>query len=165
MSVMVSDDSHRRLTLGDPPGRPYGSARTRSHRSRPGFVFLLSVLVIGVIVTEMAMSLILLGVAAGQSGLTVMQTAQAFENAQTCAERGLRSLRADLSYDGGETVPLPNGSCSIAHTGGSGNADRALCVVGQSGRSTRRLEISIRQLYPSVKITSWKEVSTFSLCP
>lgn len=143
--------------------RPYGPNFMR--RRRGGFVFLLSVLVIGVIVTEMAMSLILLGVAAQQSGLTVAQTAQAFGNAQTCAERALRNLRSDLSYDGGETVVLENGSCSIAHTGGGGNANRALCVQGDSGRSTRRIEISIRQIYPSVKITSWREVSSFTLCP
>ncbi len=134
-------------------------------KKRGGFIFLLSVLVIGVIVTGMAMSLILLGVAAQQSGLTVVQTAQALENAQTCAERGLRSLRADLSYDGGESATLVNGTCSIAHTGGSGNAGRTLCVQGESGRSTRRIEISILRLYPSVKITSWREVSSFTLCP
>ncbi len=133
--------------------------------SRPGYVFLISVLIIGAIVTEMAVSLILLGIAAQQSGLTVVQSTQAYENAQTCAERGLRSLRADLSYDGGESFGLPYGTCSIARTAGSGNADRALCVTGVNGKNTRRLEISIRQLYPSVKIISWKEVGEFTLCP
>lgn len=132
---------------------------------RPGFVFLLSILVIGAIVTEMAMSLILLGLAAQMSGLTVVQSAQSFEYAQACAERSLLSLRYDLSYDGGETVTFDNGSCAVAHTGGSGNADRAVCVIGQSGKSTRRMEIAIEQVYPRVKISSWKEVSAFSLCP
>ncbi len=133
--------------------------------NRPGFVFLLSILVIGAIVTEMAMSLILLGLAAQMSGQTVEQSAQSFEYAQACAERGLFSLRSDLSYDGGETVIFDNGSCTIAHTGGSGNADRALCILGRSGKTSRRIEIAIEQVYPRVKITSWKEVGEFSRCP
>ena len=133
--------------------------------SRKGFVFLISVLIIGSIVTAMTMSLILLGLAAEQSGLTVVQSAQAYEYAQTCAERGLRSLRADLSYDGGEAFTFGNGSCSIAHTRGSGNANRALCVQGSSGRSTRRIEVALQQVYPQVKIASWREVGAFTLCP
>ncbi len=132
---------------------------------RPGFVFLIAALIIGVIVSGMTISLILLGLGAQQSGLTVFQSAQAYENAQTCAERALRSLRLDLSYDGGEAFTLTNGSCSVARTGGSGNWDRTLCVEGISGRTTRRMEIGIKRMYPDVRIISWKEVDSFSLCP
>ena len=109
------------------------------HSSKPGFVFLLSVLVIGAIVIGMATSLILLGVGAQQSGFTVGKTAQAFEYAETCAERALRSLRLDLSYDGGEAFTFSDGSCVIAHTAGSGNTDRGLCLQGVSGNATRRI--------------------------
>ena len=137
----------------------------RPARGRPGFTFLIAALIIGVIVSGMTISLILLGLGAQQSGLTILQSAQAYENAQTCAERALRSLRRDLSYDGGETFTLTNGTCSIAHTGGSGNGDRALCVAGESGRTTRRMEIGIKRVYPDVRITSWKEVDAFTLCP
>ncbi len=156
---------HSLSSLRAMAGRPTSVHLRRTSAGRPGFVFLISVLVIGIIVTEMAMSLILLGLAAQQSGFTVAQTAQAFENAQTCAERGLRSLRADLSYDGNETFTLVNGTCSITRTGGSGNQDRALCVQGESGRSTRRIEIAIQEVYPSIKILSWSEVGSFTLCP
>lgn len=132
---------------------------------RPGFVFLIAALIIGVIVSGMTISLILLGLGAQQSGLTILQSAQAYENAQTCAERALRSLRLDLSYDGGEEFTLVNGTCSVAHTAGSGNWDRALCAEGVSGRTTRRMEIAIKRIYPDVRIVSWKEVDSFSLCP
>ena len=133
--------------------------------SRRGFVFLLSVLVIGAIVMGMVLSLVLLGIAAEQNSLAVAQGVQAHEYALTCAERGLRNLRSDLSYDGGETVTFADGGCGVAHTGGSGNTNRALCLQGWSGRSTRRIEIMIREVYPRVKIASWKEVSVFTLCP
>ena len=136
-----------------------------SPRSRPGYVFLLTVLVIGVIAGEMVLSLSLLGLAGEQSSLTVQQSAQAYAYAQTCTERALRELRLDLSYDGGVTVPFTDGSCTISHTGGAGNADRALCILGQSGKDMRQFELQISQIYPRLRIASWREVGTFSLCP
>ena len=153
--------------LDVPAGRPYGRSHyaIRMSRGKPGFVFLISVLIIGAIVTAMSTSLILLGIAAEQNGMTVVQSAQAYEYAQTCAERALLSLRSDLTYDGGETVTFSNGTCTVMHAGGSGNTDRTLCLEGTSGRTTRRLEIAIRKVYPQATVTSWREVSSFTLCP
>ncbi len=112
-----------------------------------------------------SVSLILLGLAAGQSGLSVRQSAQAWEYASTCAERALRSLRTDPTYVGNETFTFSSGSCDIRAVGGSGNTGRSLCTDGKSGDSTRRLEVSITRLYPSAVISSWREVPGFSLCP
>lgn len=134
-------------------------------KKRPGYVFLISVLIIGAIAVEMAVSLILLGLAAGQSGLALSQSAQAFEYAQTCAERALRELRSDLSFDGGMHVAFTDGSCSLRHTGGSGNGDRILCIEGRSGNAVRRMEIEIVRVYPRVTISSWKEVTVLTRCP
>ena len=134
-------------------------------RSRSGYVFLISVLVIGVIAVDMILSLTLLGIAAEHSGLTVQRAAQADEYAQSCAEQALLALRADPTYDGGTQVSFDDGTCSILHTGGSGTADRALCIEGRSGKTVRRLEIGIARLFPSVAISSWKQVRSFTLCP
>jgi hypothetical protein len=135
-----------------------------SHLRHPGYIFLISVLVIGSIATTTAVSLILLGLATQQTGLAVVQSAQALELAQTCAERGLRSLHADLTYAGGDTFSFTSGTCVIHHVGGAGNANRTLCVEGDSGNTVRRLEILIRKLYPQTTVASWKEVSAYSLC-
>ena len=135
------------------------------HRSRPGYIFLVTVLVIGVIATATASSLLLLGWAAEQNGLLMQQTNQAFEYAQTCAERAMRSLRSDLGYVGETTYAFSLGSCEIKTIGGAGNEKRTLCVAGYSGDSVRRMEASIDRLYPTVTIRSWQEVSAFSLCP
>lgn len=141
------------------------SMQYRLYHGRPGYVFLISVLVIGAIAAEMAFSLILLGLAGGQSSLSLSQSAQAYEHAQTCIERAIRDLQADISYDGGTAVPFDDGSCTVLHTGGSGNADRALCVEGRNGKSVRRFEIALARIHPSVAISSWREVGAFSLCP
>lgn len=133
--------------------------------SRPGYIFLITVLVIGAIATTTAVTLVLLGLASEQTGLTLHQSAQAYEHAQTCAERTIRSLRSDLTYTGSETFVLTNGTCAVEDIAGTGNDNRIICVEGRSGRTVRRFEIVLREVYPSVKVASWTEVSAFSLCP
>ena len=132
---------------------------------RKGYVFLISVLVTGVIAASTAVSLVLLGLASKQSSQSMQFSTQAFELAQTCAERALRSLRADTTYDGNETFTLTGGSCTINTIGGSGTADRDICVTGRSGTSTKRIQLDVPRLFPTVHIVSWKEVASFSLCP
>jgi hypothetical protein len=132
--------------------------------ARSGYVFLISVLVIGAIASATSVSLLLLGWAAEQSGLLLVHSAQAYEYAQTCAERTMHSLRRDLNYSGDETFAFDYGSCAVALIGGSGNEDRTVCVSGSSGDSTRRLQVQVARLYPSVMIESWQEVSAFTLC-
>lgn len=134
-------------------------------RQRTGYVFLMTVLVIGVIATATATSLMLLGWAAEQNGQLVVHSAQAFENAQTCTERALKQLRYDPAYAGSGIIMLGNGSCTIHAIGGQGNGERTLCSEGESGGSIRRLEVRVMRLYPSVIVKSWREVPSFSLCP
>lgn len=134
-------------------------------RSRPGYVFLLTVLVTGVIAATTALSLMLLAWAAEQNGYLFWQSAQAYEYAQTCAERAVVALRSDLSLADGETVAFAHGSCTVHDLGGSGNDDRAICVEGSVGESLRRIEIDIEQVLPTTVISSWHEVPSFTRCP
>lgn len=131
----------------------------------PGYAFLMTVLVTGMIASASAVSLLMLAWAAEQNGYLFWESAQAYEYAQTCAERTLRTLRSDLSYAGGEAFSFAHGSCSVLPMGGSGNADRTLCVQGSVGQATRRSEIRISQLLPTTRIASWQEVDSFSACP
>ncbi len=131
---------------------------------RPGYMFLVSVLFIGAIATATSVSLMLLGWAAQQNGQLVAQSTQAFEYAQTCAERTLRNLRYDPAYAGSGTITLSDGSCAVRSVTGQGNDTRVICSTGYSGQNTRRLEVVVSRLYPSVIVQSWREVSSFSLC-
>ncbi len=133
---------------------------------KPGYIFLLSVLVIGAIASVAATSLVLLGLARQQSSLAATQSAQALEFARTCLERGIRSLRSDLSYDGGLAATFSEGSCLLRHFGGFGNADRTLCAEGRSGNAVRRLEAVLQRVLPTTSVDSWVEVSDFTgACP
>lgn len=133
--------------------------------SRPGYVFLLTVLVTGVIAATSALSLMLLAWAAEQNGYLFGQTAQAYEYAQTCAERTLRTLRSDLSYAGNETFSFARGSCKVYALNGTGNNDRSVCISGTVGSAMRRVEIVVSQVRPTTLISSWEEVGSFTRCP
>ena len=133
-------------------------------RVRHGYIFLLSVLVVGVIASAVVVSLVLLGLAARRSGFTYQQSAQALALAHTCAERGLGTLREDNAYGGGVAVSFPEGSCEILLVGGSGNENRTLCAEGIAGTTVRRLEIVIDRILPETKIFSWQEVDLFTFC-
>jgi hypothetical protein len=133
--------------------------------SRPGYVFLISVLVVGVIASAVTVSLLLLGGAAERTAYSLQESVQAFENAQTCIERGLLALRADLNYAGGETVTLARGTCALRAIGGSGNLPRMLCAEGRSGLSVRRVEVKTIRIFPAVLVDTWHEVPSFTFCP
>lgn len=133
--------------------------------SRDGYVFLVTVLVVGVIATVTATSLMLLGWAAEQNGQLIAQSAQAFEYAQSCVERTLKRLLDDPAYAGSGTITFDYGNCHVYTIGGQGNDSRTICSEGFSGDNTRRLEVQLLRLYPSVQIRSWREVSSFTKCP
>lgn len=134
-------------------------------RAHKGYVFLVTVLMVGAISSATLVSLLLLGWAAEQNGALAVHAQQALEYAQTCAERSLRSLRLDPTYPGEQRYKFGNDSCYIRVIGGAGNYNRTLCIQGVATNVTRRLEIRINRLFPSVQIGSWQEVSSFTQCP
>ncbi len=133
--------------------------------SRPGYAFLLMVLIVGVIAAATATSLMLLGWAAEQNGFLLERSAQAEEYAKSCVEQTFRTLRLDPSYAGGETRIFPKGSCIIHPVVADGVNDRRLCVEGVSGSSMRRFQVNIEELFPRLAISSYEEVASFTLCP
>jgi len=137
----------------------------RTTSQHPGYVFLMTVLVTGMIASTSALSLLLLAWAAEQNGYLFWESTQAFEYAQTCAERSLLTLRSDLSYAGNETFTYDRGTCRVHALDGTGNNGRILCVEGTVGQAVRRIEITVNQVRPTTLITAWDEVSAFTKCP
>lgn len=134
-------------------------------RFRDGYAFLVTVLVIGVMATATATSLMLLGWAAEQNGFLYERSGQAEEYAKSCIERTFRRLRTEPTYAGGETMTFAKGSCVIHPVAGDGINDRRICVEGTSGRSTRRFQLNVSDLFPRIKTSSFAEVAAFTLCP
>lgn len=134
-------------------------------RSRPGYIFLISVLAVGAIVTTVVTVLLMTATTSLRSALSVERAATAHALAYSCAEHGLRSLWQDPDMTGGDTLTMTGGTCVIRGVGGWGNEERALCVEATSGDVTRRFEIDLALALPTVQVTSWAEVPAFTLCP
>lgn len=132
--------------------------------NRRGYIFLLSVIMIGAIATATLSSLLMIGVGSMQIGFTVRQSEQARSLAQTCAERALRALWEDTSYAGIEALTFSEGQCDILRVGGSGNENRSVCAEGRVGSTVRRYEILLEQVLPSIQVSAWREVDQFSAC-
>lgn len=134
-------------------------------RSRDGYAFLITVLVIGVMAVATATSLMLLGWAAEQNGFLIERSGQAEEYAKACLERTFRRLRLEPTYAGNETITFPKGSCVIRPVVGDGVNDRRVCVEGRSGNVVRRFQADIAELFPAIRTSSFAEVIEFTSCP
>ena len=131
---------------------------------RNGYTFLLSVLFVGAIATAVTGTMLLLGWVSLRNSVTLENSSKAFESAMTCADNGLIELLEDSQYSGNEEIANGDGTCWILPIGGSGNENRTLCVEGVYQDVTRRMEIIIQRLLPSIQIYSWQEVGYFSSC-
>ncbi len=134
-------------------------------RSHPGYVFLLSVLAVGTIAAVTIVSLALLGTSALRSSQSYRDSVQAFQNAQSCAERALLAIHADQEYAGDEMITFTHGDCRILPLGGFGSVDRSICIEGRNEDALRRVAVHVGRIIPSIQITSWKEVLEFTTCP
>ncbi len=140
------------------------SPKPKALAARRGYVFLITILIIGSIASATVASMLLLATTSARTTLVYQQSVQALAYAQTCVERALRELRLDGSFTGNMAVTFGQDSCRILSVTGTGNENRGLCTEGKSGTVTRRIEVTIDRILPSVIISSWKEVSAFTLC-
>lgn len=136
----------------------------QSPRTSGGYIYLLSVLVVGMIAATVTFSFLLLATSSARTGIAVQRSAITMSVAQACAEYALRQLFENPDYTGNETRAYGAGECDILEVVGYGNENRSICIEATHGSVTRRLEILIKQLLPQVEIFSWQEVSVISAC-
>ncbi len=138
----------------------------RMTHTQPGYILLLSILVIGTIASAVVASMILLGTSSARSALSIQQSADAIALSQGCTEYALMKLRIDPTYGGSEVITQfqAGGSCHVLSTGGAGNDNRIICTEAKVGVVTRRMEIIVQRLLPKTLIYSWQEVPFFTLC-
>ncbi|MFH1671149.1 MAG: hypothetical protein ABIA92_06270 [Patescibacteria group bacterium] len=146
------------------PSSEFRSQEDKKPDIRSGYTFLLSVLFVGAIAITVTGTMLLLGWLTLRNSQIIEQSGRAFELATTCAEHGMIELFEDGNYTGDEDLTLSDGTCSILRTGGSGNENRTLCTEGMSGGTTRRFEIIIERILPSISIFAWQEVELFTSC-
>lgn len=145
---------------------PSAKLRTRifNFQLREGYIFLLTVLFVGIIAFSVVGSYLLFATVALQTGYAAEQSAQALELARTCAEQAIFSLQDNTAYAGEETLVRAEGTCTIFVPAGTGNSDRVICTQGTVGSAVRNMEIFIDSVLPAAEISSWREVSSITAC-
>jgi len=126
-----------------------------------GFVTLMSVLIIGVVGTAIAVFLILMGTDAYRTSFDLEQSFQAKALADACAEKALDAIRQDINYTGSETVSFDKGNCEILAIINPGTQSPTVRSKGTVGSAIRKAQISTQQITPQIKIQSWGEVADF----
>jgi hypothetical protein len=130
--------------------------------TRPGFIALISVLIVCAVAL-----LIGIGITLRAVGDLHIQTAdedalRAHMAVTSCAERGLIMLRQDLMYSGNETRTLGNGdTCHILPIAGLGNINRVMEATSTVNGATRKLHVVIYVVNPYLRASSWQEVADF----
>lgn len=132
--------------------------------SKPGYAFLMSVLIVGAIGALIVGVLLLAVTTMSKSVIDLERSSQAVAYAHTCAERALYALHQDSTYTGNQEIAFSSGTCAILAVAGWGNTDRQLCIAGTSSGSVHQFEIDIARLIPAVEIRSWNTVPAFSYC-
>ena len=120
---------------------------------RSGFLAMSTVLIVSAIVMAIAVSVSLIGIGEGKTGLLHNQGSTALFLAEGCMEDALLNLRASSSYTGG-TITRPDGSCTVTVTG---SGTYTLTATATSALSTRLLQV-VATRSGKVAISSWKEL-------
>jgi hypothetical protein len=135
--------------------------RTHNQTNSGGYVLLLSVLVVVVIGTAVATSLLLWSVTDAQTTTILQQSARARQLAQTCAEEALWQLQQDTAYAAGGTLTVGADSCSIVAITGTGGSNRVINASGTVGSVVRRVQVTVTTVANPPVIASWQEVADF----
>ena len=119
-----------------------------------GYIAILTVMILGVVVTIIASSLVLLGLGHTRSSLSESQSASAKAAADACTETALKQIRLLPTFTGSGNLTLSGSTCTytvIAATVSS------ITSTGISGNSTRRVTVDLSSRTPNVIFTKWQE--------
>ena len=123
-----------------------------------GYVALLSVLILGSIVTAVGVTLLVTGTDAQREILVTQQSVQARSLADTCAEEALQQLHDNTAFTGTNNLALGTGSCTYTVTS-TGVSTRTISTTATVGNVVRKAVVYVTMSSSSISITSWQEAS------
>ncbi len=129
----------------------------RHKTKQPGYITLLAVLVVGTITLTISVSTLLLGLGSSKTSFALEQSNLAKALANTCAEEALEEIRESTTFAGTGNIVFGSDTCtySVINNGGD---NRSITVSGTVGDITRKAQIALNAINPSIQITSWQEV-------
>jgi hypothetical protein len=123
---------------------------------KKGFATLFSVLIVAAIGLTIAVSTIMSGIGTIKSSLSLETSSEARALANACAEEALQMVRDSASFSGTNTLTLGNGECTYT-VNNAGGENRTITSSGTSGLATRKVNITIDRINPTIRIILWEE--------
>ena len=118
-----------------------------------GSVGILTAIVLGSVLTILAVTILLTGISSRNNALILNQSEQVFIPLEGCADNTLILLKRDNSYSGGSyTVDGVNCTAAINGT----DNERDIAISAEKGNIRRDLAIRV-QLKPEFGIIEWNE--------
>lgn len=130
----------------------------RLYTNRDGFVALVSVLVLGAVGLDLAVSLLMLGLDTGRTALTYSQAVQASGLASACADAGLSQLKAAVACEADGNLQVGSGSCDFTAAVAGGYACQ-LTATGTVQNVVRHVQVNLSQVDPSLTVASWRPIN------
>ena len=129
-----------------------------STRERPGYVLLLSVLIVGAIGLSVTLSMLLLGVDSSRTSTVHEQAVRARGMSDACAEVALQKIRDEVSFVGDGQLELEGDICVYSVTKEAGE-ERTVTAVGTAGVAVRKVLVHVSEIDPVLTIEDWREVA------
>ena len=134
--------------------------------TKPGFMYMATLLVLGIVFSTIAVSLLSASNDTVRQLQTLDRTLTSYTRSASCAQYGVYSLAQNDTYSGDEDIAVGTGTCSVLPVNVHADPniplylDRTVCAYAEDGDSSRMIEVKIDTLSGSVVITSWQEVFT-----
>lgn len=126
---------------------------------RDGFIALTSVLIIQAVTLAIVLAVGLRSIGESNMSGGEHQSHRALAMANLCAELALMRLESVRQYAGNETITIGSDSCQILAIEGVGNTNRKVITQSTVAGYTKRMNITLQRISPTMQITSWKEVN------
>lgn len=128
-------------------------------RTRHGFIALTSVLIIQTVTLAIVLAVGLRSVGESNMSGGEQQSHRALALANLCAELAMMRLESVLQYAGNQTITVGSDTCQILTIEGSGNLNRKVKTQSTIAGYTKKMNVTVTRISPSMQITSWKEVN------
>lgn len=128
--------------------------------NKKGVISLMSVLILGAAAGAITIALLAISTENFTRSEGFSNTIQAKALAESCAEYAMDSLLVDNSYSGGEILTFGADSCTINPILFSGS-QWTIQSEATYQNSTKRFEIRLDALAPSINIVQYEEVVSF----
>ena len=132
--------------------------KTAIKKNEKGFATIMAVIIVGAIGAAIAIGFLNKGIDATKNAVSLQNSYQARQLADTCAEIALEYIRQSTTYVGSSSSSTDVGTCSYDVTNLGGNR-RNITATGVSGDSSKKVLVEIDGINPKIIIISWREIT------